>query len=139
MDERDEMILRILMRNSRTPLTVIAAELDITETAVRKRLKKLEESGAIKAYTAIIDPFFIGYRGVALVGLDTVPEKLIPVFEHLKSVENVRYVSLTAGDHMIMFEAWCRTPTELGALLKKLEKRDGVTRVCPAILLKRTE
>jgi Lrp/AsnC family transcriptional regulator for asnA, asnC and gidA len=139
MDEKDEQILHALMRNSRIPLTQIALSLGITETAVRKRIKKLEGHGIIKSYTAIIDPFFIGYSGVALVGLDTTPERLLPVFEYIKSLKNVRYASLTSGDHMIMFEAWCKTPKELNALIKKLEKKEGVLRICPAILLKRTE
>lgn len=139
MDKKDEIILGMLMRNSRTPITEIARELSLTETAIRKRVKKLEEGGAIKAYTAIIDPFFMGYSGVALVGVDTAPEMLLAVFEHLKSIPNIRYVSLTTGDHMMMFEVWCKTPEELNAFLKKLGKREGVKRICPAIFLKRTE
>lgn len=139
MDEKDEEILHALMRNSRTPLTQIALKLGITETAVRKRIKKLEERGIIKSYTAIIDPFFMGYSGVALVGLDTTPERLLPVFEYISTLANVRYASLTTGDHMMMFEVWCKTPKELNALIKKLEKKEGVLRICPAILLKRTE
>lgn len=139
MDEKDEQILHTLLRNSRTPLTRIASKLGITETAVRKRIKKLEERGIIKSYTAIIDPFFMGYSGVALVGLDTAPGRLLPVFEYVSNLKNVRYASLTSGDHMLMFEAWCKTPEELNALIKKLEKKEGVLRICPAILLKRTE
>ncbi|MBN2121510.1 Lrp/AsnC family transcriptional regulator [Candidatus Micrarchaeota archaeon] len=139
MDEKDEEILHTLMRNSRTPLTRIALKLGITETAVRKRIKKLEERGIIKSYTAIIDPFFMGYSGVALVGLDTTPERLLPVLEYISNLPDVRYASLTTGDHMIMFEAWCKTPENLNALIKKLGGKEGVLRICPAILLKRTE
>jgi Lrp/AsnC family transcriptional regulator for asnA, asnC and gidA len=139
MDEKDEEILLTLMRNSRTPLTRIAKKLGITETAVRKRIVKLEERGIIKSYTAIIDPFFIGYTGVALIGLDTTPPRLLPVFEHIKKLPESRYAALTSGDHMIMFEAWCKTSDELYALIKRLGKVDGVTRICPAILIRRTE
>lgn len=139
MDAKDETILTMLLKNSRIPLTAIASELGITETAVRKRIKKLEKRGAIKAYTAIVDPFYMGYTGVALVGIDATPERLLEVFRDIQKMPKVRYASLTTGDHMVMFELWCRTPAELDAFLKKLEKRKGVTRVCPAILLKRTE
>lgn len=138
MDEKDEEILLSLMHNSRIPLTRIAKKLGITETAVRKRMKRLEERGIIKAYTAIIDPFFVGYSGVALVGLDTTPPRLLPVFEYVRSLKETRYASLTSGDHMLVFEAWCKTPDELYSLIKKLGKMEGVTRICPAIFLKRT-
>jgi Lrp/AsnC family transcriptional regulator for asnA, asnC and gidA len=139
MDEKDEAILLMLMRNSRIPLTKIAKKLGITETAIRKRIRKLEDRGVIKSYTAIIDPFFIGYSGVALIGLDTTPPRLLPVFERIRSLKETRYASLTSGDHMMMFEAWCKTPDKLYSLIKKVGKLEGVTRVCPAILLKRTE
>jgi len=139
MDGKDEIILKALLRNSRIPLTHIASDIGITEAAVRKRIKKLETRGAIKAYTAIIDPFYIGYEGVALVGIDVTPEKILIVFEEIKSREDVRYTALTSGDHMIMFEIWTKKPEDLNAVLKKIEKLDGVTRVCPAIFLRRME
>ena len=136
MDEKDEKIIKLLMKNSRIPFNYIAKELDISETAVRKRIKKLEENGIIKAYTLLVDPFLIGYEGVALVGLDTVPNKLLDVFEKIKRIPEVRYVVLSSGDHMIMFEVWCKTQKVLKSVLKSIEKIDGVTKICPAILLK---
>jgi len=136
MDKRDEKIIELLMDNSRISFTTIAEELGISETAVRKRMKKLEESGIIKAYTLLVDPFLIGYDGVALVGIDTAPHKLLEVFEKIKHIKEVRYAALSSGDHMIVFEVWCKTKKELKSLLKNIERIDGITRVCPAILLK---
>jgi len=136
MDKRDEKIIELLMDNSRISFTTIAEELGISETAVRKRMKKLEESGIIKAYTLLVDPFLIGYDGVALVGIDTTPNKLLEVFEKIKHIKEVRYAALSSGDHMIVFEVWCKTKKELKSLLKDIERIDGITRVCPAILLK---
>ncbi|MBD3210956.1 AsnC family transcriptional regulator [Candidatus Micrarchaeota archaeon] len=139
MDNKDRLILEALMKNSRTPMTAIASELGVTETAVRKRIRKLERNGIIKAYTALIDPFYLGYEGVALVGVDTAPEKILDVFESLKRLSNVRYAALTSGDHMIMFEVWCKTPEELNLFLGELGETPGVTRVCPAVFMKRVE
>jgi len=139
MDEKDEIILRMLMINSRIPMIDIARELGITETAIRKRVKKLEENGAIKGYTTIVDPFFLGYESVALIGVDSKPEKILTVLKQIKSMKETKDVSLTTGDHMIMFEAWCRNSKELGEFLKRVEQINGVTKVCPAICIKRRE
>jgi len=139
MDKKDEVILEALMKNSRTPLTHIAAELNVTETAVRKRIKNLERKGILRAYTAIVDPYYLGYEGVALVGVDATPETIVSVFEKVKQLPSVRYSALTSGDHMMMFEVWCKNSKELDSFLKNLEKVNGVTRVCPAIFLKRVE
>ena len=139
MDKKDEMILNMLLKNGRIPITHMAPELEMTETAVRKRIEKLERIGAIRAYTAIVDPYFVGYEGAALVGVDATPEKILVVFEEIKSLPNVRYSALTTGDHMMMFEVWCKKTSELGSWIKNIEKMKGVTKVCPAIFLKRVE
>jgi Lrp/AsnC family transcriptional regulator for asnA, asnC and gidA len=139
MDKKDEFILEELMGNGRIPLTQIASMLNITETAVRKRIRKLERKGIIRSYTTIIDPFYLGYEGVALVGVDATPEQLLNVFEGIRDLSNTRYAALTSGDHMMMFEVWCKTPKELNKFLKNIEKIEGVTRVCPAVFLKRVE
>lgn len=139
MDNKDEKLLNMLIRNGRTPVTHMASELGMTETAVRKRVKKLEDKGVIKAYTALVDPFFAGFSSVALVGVDTMPNSILSVFEQIKELSQVRYSALTTGDHMIIFEVWCKTPSELNSLIKNVEKLKGVTKVCPAIFLKRVE
>jgi len=43
-------LLKILMESSRTPFLRIASALGVSETAVRKRIKKLERNGVIKKY-----------------------------------------------------------------------------------------
>ena len=139
MDARDEYILTTLLKNGRASITSIAKELGVTETAVRKRIIKLERIGAIKSYSAIIDPHYMGYEGVALVGIDATPENILNVYEEIKKFQNVKYVALTSGDHMIMFEIWCKTPEKLQVSLKKIENIYGVTRLCPAILIKKME
>jgi Lrp/AsnC family transcriptional regulator for asnA, asnC and gidA len=139
MDEKDEIILNTLLRNSRTPMTHIARELGMTEAGVRKRINKLERLGAIRSYTAIIDPYFIGYNSVALVGIDTTPETLLKVYEQIKEMPKIRYAALTTGDHMIMFEIWCKNPEELNMFLDEVSNIEGVSRICPAIFLKQVE
>ena len=139
MDEKDEILLNILIRNSRTPVTHMAPILKMTETAVRKRIKKLEDRGIIKAYTALVDPYFAGFKSVSIVGVDTMPGKLLSVFEKIKKISQVRYSALTTGDHMIIFEVWCKESEDLSKLIKTVEKMEGVTKICPAIFLRRVE
>ena len=43
LDNKDQIIISILEKNGRTPFTQIAERLDVSEAAVRKRIKKLEE------------------------------------------------------------------------------------------------
>ncbi len=138
LDERDRIIIDMLTKDARTPFTEIAKVLGISETAVRKRVKALEESGVIKQYTAVVDPSRLGYNLVSLTGVDTLPEKIFDVASKLKEFEFVRKVYLTSGDHMIMAEVWAKDGEDLSDIISnKIGRIDGVTKVCPAIILEK--
>lgn len=132
-------LLQILTENSRTPFVRIAKEFGVSETAVRKRVRKLEDSGIIRKYTVEIDPKKIGFSIDALIGLDTKPESYISTIERLNQIEEVRGLCSSSGDHMIMVECWFKDSNELAAFVKLLEKMKGVTRICPAIVLERVK
>ncbi|WP_456366421.1 HTH-type transcriptional regulator LrpA [Thermococcus sp.] len=138
LDERDKVIIEMLTRDARTPFTEIAKVLGISETAVRKRVKALEEAGVIKQYTVVIDPSKLGYNLVSLTGVDTLPERIFEVANKLKEFDFVRRVYLTSGDHMIMTEVWAKNGQDLSDIISnKIGKIDGVTKVCPAIILEK--
>ncbi len=130
-------LLKILRENSRTSLVKIAEKLGVTETAVRKRIKKLEKEGVIRRYTIEINPKKIGFEIVSLIGLDTKPENYLSVLEELKEMEEVVSLYSSSGDHMIMAECWFRNSEELSKFVKKLEGIEGVIRICPAIILEK--
>ncbi|MCD6538684.1 Lrp/AsnC family transcriptional regulator [Candidatus Bathyarchaeota archaeon] len=130
-------LLRILRENSRISYLEIARTLGVSETAVRKRVKRLLEEGVIRRFTVEIDPKKVGYRVVAMIGLDTKPEALISVLEILKKLENVQSLYSSSGDHMIMMECWFKDYSELSRFVKSLEGIEGITRICPAIILEK--
>ena len=130
-------ILNILEKNSRTPYIKIAEKLGVTETAVRKRVRKMENMGVIRGYNVDIDPRKLGYEVDALIGLDAKPEHYTDVVEKLKEMKGVRGLYSSSGDHMFMIECWFRNSKELRAFAKKLKSIKGVTRICPAIMLEK--
>ncbi|MDV3103172.1 HTH-type transcriptional regulator LrpA [Thermococcus waiotapuensis] len=138
LDERDKIIIEMLTKDARTPFTEIAKVLGISETAVRKRVKALEEAGVIKQYTIVVDPSKLDYNLVSITGVDTLPEKIFEVAQKLREFEFVKAVYLTSGDHMIMAEIWARDGNDLSDIISnKIGKISGVTKVCPAIILEK--
>ena len=133
----DLEIIRILRENARTPFVKIAEDLGVSETAIRKRVKKLEKEGIIKKYTIEVDLRKLGFEVHALIGIDTKPESFISVLEKLKEIEEVTSLYSSSGDHMILMECWFRNSGELANFVKFLESMEGVTRVCPAIILEK--
>ena len=130
-------IIEILKENSRTSFVKIAKTLGVTETAVRKRIKKLEESGTIKKYTLDVDPRKIGFEVDALIGIDTEPEYYLSTIEKLKKMDEIIRLCSSSGDHMILMECWFKDSDELMKFVKKIESMQGVTRTCPAIILEK--
>ncbi|WP_461866627.1 HTH-type transcriptional regulator LrpA [Thermococcus sp.] len=138
LDERDRVIIQMLTKDARTPFTEIAKVLGISETAVRKRVKALEEAGVIKQYTVKVDPAKLGYHLVSLTGVDTLPEKIFDVAKKLKEFDFVKEIYLTSGDHMIMTEIWAKNGEDLSDIISnKIGKIEGVTKVCPAVILEK--
>ena len=136
IDEIDKKIIEILEKNARTPFTKIAKLLNISESAVRKRVKKLEDRKIIKGYKAEINYKNIGYK-IVWVGLDVKAENIVNIIESLKNFDEIKNFYLSSGDHDIMIEFIYKEQEELNDLIKKLEKLEGVTRICPAILIEK--
>lgn len=138
VDETDKAILEALRKNARTPFLEIAKRLKVSESTVRKRVSDMEKYGIIKKYTAIVDPSKIGYSSVAIVGIDVKAENFLNVAKRLTEYNNVKFVSTSSGDHMIMAEIWMEKSSELRDFITNtIEKMEGVTRTCPAILNER--
>lgn len=60
LDTIDKKILEILQADSRQSIKQVAAQLNLTNTPVHERIKKLEKSGIIEGYCAKIDPKKVG-------------------------------------------------------------------------------
>lgn len=60
MDQIDARILRALQRDASRPIAELAVEAGLSASACHRRVKLLEESGAITGYVARLDPVVLG-------------------------------------------------------------------------------
>ena len=60
LDDIDKEILKVLQKNSRTPLREISKRVGLAESTVYERIKKLKGKGIIKRFTIIPDPESLG-------------------------------------------------------------------------------
>ncbi|MCI2256696.1 Lrp/AsnC family transcriptional regulator [Domibacillus sp. PGB-M46] len=67
LDNIDFQILRLLTENSRVQWKDLGKQIHMTGQAVGNRIKKLEESGVIKAYSLIVDEMKLGLSYTAFV------------------------------------------------------------------------
>ncbi|MHA1131170.1 MAG: Lrp/AsnC family transcriptional regulator [Candidatus Helarchaeota archaeon] len=68
LDETDQNIIRFLKEDSRTAYTKIAEKLNIPDTTVHFRIKKLKtEKKIIKKFTILLSPESLGFNVSALI------------------------------------------------------------------------
>ena len=67
LDEKDARILEILQKEGRTTNVELARAVELTPSATLERVRKLEERGLIKGYTATLDPHALGLGLVAFI------------------------------------------------------------------------
>ncbi|MBI5159289.1 Lrp/AsnC family transcriptional regulator [Candidatus Micrarchaeota archaeon] len=130
-------LLEMLMENSRASFTELAKKFGVTETAVRKRVRKMERDGTIRKYTVEFDAKKLGFQVRALVGIDTKPECFIPAIDKLKKMKKVSSLYSSSGDHMIMVDCMFEDSNGLSAFIKKIEQIEGITKICPSLILEK--
>ncbi len=66
MDDIDRGIVASLRENARKSFTEVGLEVGLSAPAVKRRVDRLEASGVIRGYSAVIDPAAMGWptRGV---------------------------------------------------------------------------
>ena len=69
MDQIDVKILRCLTKDARMNASQIGPQVNLSVSAVIERMKKMETSGLIRGYTAVVDERQAGYDVQALVSI----------------------------------------------------------------------
>lgn len=67
LDRFDEAILRTLATDGRLSATELARRIGLSKSPTQARLKRLEETGVITGYRALLDPIRMGQAHVAFV------------------------------------------------------------------------
>ena len=102
----DKRIIEHLQADGRRPFTQIAADLGVSEAAVRARTNRLIERGILQV-VGVTDPLKLGFHQMAMIGIRCESDKLIEVSEHLAAMPEVDYVVITAGSYDLLIETVC--------------------------------
>ncbi|MDH5685080.1 MAG: Lrp/AsnC family transcriptional regulator [Candidatus Hadarchaeaceae archaeon] len=138
IDKTDYEIIAALHKGAKTPFRKISKRVHMSESAVRKRVKRLERAGVIERYTIVANPSKLGYNTMAVVGLDVAPEKHDEIIESLTNLEEVKKLSTSTGKFMIMATVWAHDNKELtDIVLRKIGAIEGVKKTHTAIILER--
>ncbi len=127
MEETNRKILALLASDGRLSFTELARQTGLSVSAVQQRVRRLEERGVIRGYTAIIDPAQAGLPLTAFVSIkpfdpaaaDDAPERLA----HLSAIEACHSV---AGEESYILKVRVASPAALEELLQEIRAAASV-------------
>lgn len=100
-DELDEAIIRGLQLDGRSSNRQIGRDLGVSEGTVRKRLKRLQDLGAVRL-TTMTDVRAIDFVVSAYVRLAVAPAAARAVANFVAGLEECGYAALTAGRYNVL-------------------------------------
>lgn len=115
IDGIGKRIIELLQQDGRKPFVSIAAEVGLSEGAVRQRVQRLTESGVMQI-VAVTDPLVVGFTRQAMIGVKTAGD-VSPIADILCEIPEVDYVVTTAGSFDLLVEVVCEGDAELLDLL----------------------
>lgn len=119
MDEIDAEMIEILKENSKLTYKKIAEKLGISDVAVYKRIKKLEESGIIKRYTILLSQEKLNKYACALIILTCDAGKAREIAKEIASIEEAKEVYLAMGACDIVVKIRAKSTNELKDIIEK--------------------
>ena len=118
VEATDRQILELLAKDGRMSYTDLGRATGLSTSAVHQRVRRLEQRGVVKGYTAKLDHQALGQQMTAFISItpldpaapDDIPERLheVPQIEECHSV---------AGDENYILKVRVATPAELEELL----------------------
>lgn len=135
LDQADRRIIEMLQADGRRAYGSIAGEVGLSETAVRRRVQRLREAGALQI-VAVTDPLQLGFSREALLGV-RVQGDVRAAANEIASIDECVYVVLTAGSFDIICEVLTEDDAHLVAVLNdQIRAVPGVTEVETFVYLK---
>jgi len=101
LDRTDLRMLRELQRHGRIPVVELAEKVSLSPTACQRRLRRLEDSGVIERYAAVLNPAALGQNIQAFirVSIERQSKDVTEAFEAaIKRQPEVRACYVMTGD-----------------------------------------
>ena len=128
MEDTDRQLVQLLAADGRSSFTDLAKRTGLSVSAVHQRVRRLEQRGVLRGYTARVDAAAAGLPLTAFVSIkpidpaapDDAPDRLAP----LAAVEACHSV---AGDESYILKVRVAGPQELEGLLQEIRAMANVS------------
>lgn len=136
IDFTDRKILSALLSKGRSTFAELASQVGLTAPTVHDRVKKLERSGVIEGYTAIINPASLGYEITAMVSVTTEAHVSPQEYEkRLSEISEIQKCLAVAGDATYVVFVLTRSPKTLEKVLQRIKAVPGTLSTKSSVIL----
>ena len=136
MDPTDRRIVELLTANGRLSYAELARQIGLSGPAVHERVGKLEASGVIRAYRALVDPEAVGLGVTAFIGIVQAAESevddIVAAMSEIAEIESCHFL---AGTESFLVQVRVPTIAELEHLIVRLNRIPGVASTRTTIAL----
>ena len=128
LDERDLEIVTALREDARATYADIATRVGLSASSVHERVRKLEASGVITAYRAVVDPEAMGLFVSALIAVTPLdPQQPDDLPDRLLDLPEVEDCLSVAGEANYILKVRTRSTNHLEELIRRLREKAGVS------------
>ena len=135
VDELDREIVRALNENARKSFREIAREVGTSVTGVIHRIKKLEDSGAIKGYIPLIEAEHFGISLIAIIALRISKGKLLETQQEIAEDPRAIAVYDITGEWDSLIIGHFKGREDLNFFIKNILSKEYVDRTVTHIVL----
>lgn len=136
LDDVDRLILKRLQENARRSFKEIAKEAGVSEATIFVRVKKLQNSGVIKGFKAIIDHDLVGKKTTAFVLVKANPKEYSQVLKELMDVDDIYEIHDVTGEYYAIIKIRAENTDKLAKIIDKIGAVGGVAGTETILVLK---
>ncbi|WP_428229865.1 Lrp/AsnC family transcriptional regulator [Flavobacterium sp.] len=127
-DYLDREILQKLSKNGRIPFSDLAKELNISNSLVHLRVRKLQEAGIITGFSVKMNPKELGFETITYTGIVTKEAHFsYSIAEKLKEIPEVIECHWVSGKYALFIKIVAENNEELRKILyEQIHQIEGV-------------
>ncbi|MBB6118646.1 Lrp/AsnC family transcriptional regulator [Nocardiopsis algeriensis] len=138
LDRVDERIIAILGADARTSFAEIGGRVGLSPSAVKRRLDRLVESGAVRGFTVVVEPKAVGWTTEAFIELycraRTSPSE---IRQGLEGYAEVTSACTVTGDADAVVQVRARDTQHLEQVIERIGAEPFVVRTKSTLVLSR--
>lgn len=138
MDTNDIKTLGLLQEDGRASWTRLGEFLGVTGPAAAERVRRLEQRGVIRGFTALIDPESVGLALTAFIAVSLEkPTHRAAFLERVQALPEIQECHHCTGDDDYLLKVRCRGVSDLDRVINtELKAVRGVLRTRTTIVMR---